>query len=144
MLVNVLILFFLGLILYQIFLANTYFIEGLENNSQATNTEMQTSLEPQTTNTEIQTSLEQLNSEKIDLLSEKVSKFVTNSDTALDDINLNFTRLDKKVEDSASQLDKKFTYVNEQLDKRLADSAAELIVVATKLAGAASAPTKTT
>jgi len=144
MLVNVLILFFLGLILYQIFLANTYFIEGLENNTQTTNTEMQTSLEPQTTNTEIQKALEQLNSEKVDLLSEKVGEFVTNSDTALTDINLNFARLDKKVEEAASQLDKKFTDVGERLDKRLRESASGLIVAAAGLSGAASTPTKTT
>jgi len=124
MLVNVLILFFLGLILYQIFLANTYFIEGLENNSQATNTEMQTSIED-------------LNSE-IDLLSDKISEsvkkndlseFVKKVDTALVDVNQNFTNVNSKIS---------------QLDKKLAESAGGLMVAASGLAGATSVPTKTT
>lgn len=105
MLVNVLIIFFFVLILYQIFLANIHCIEGFEEDSQVTGITMK--IDPLV--------LEQQNSDKIDLIEKQLDNLSKKTTDIVTDINVNFRELGSKIS---------------QLDKRMIDSAGGLTIAA--------------
>jgi len=103
MLVNVLIVFFIVLIFYQIFLANMHCVEGLENSSQVTTDPLV---------------LEKQNYDKIADLDKNLYNLSKQAENAYADINLNISNLNSKLV---------------QLDKRVKDTETVLFLNTVRL-----------